>query len=99
MKKSIGDPYDPLAGWIGIELGVGVALFVACTVGFRTALGLGVSRARLVGAAAALATIPLGTEWSAAAQLAALTLIVVAALVTEARADHGIDFLQVDPRS
>ena len=93
MKKSIGDPYNPLAGWIGVELGVGVALFVACTVGFRTTLGLGVSRARLVGAVAALATIPLGTEWSAAGQLGALMLIVAAALVTEARADHEIDFL------
>ena len=81
LKKAVGDPYDPLAGWIGMELGVGVALFAACTVGFRTTLGLGVSRSRLVAAAAALATIPLGTEWSAAGQLAALTAIVVAALV------------------
>ena len=66
LKKAVGDPYDPLAGWIGIELGVGVALFAACTVGFRTTLGIGVSRSRLVAAAAALATIPIGTEWSAA---------------------------------
>ncbi len=85
MKKSIGDPFDALDEWIGIELGVGVALFVACTVGFRTTLGLGVSRGRLVAAAAALATIPVGTEWSAAGQLAALLLIVVSALAVEAR--------------
>ena len=58
MKKSIGDPFDALDEWIGIELGVGVALFVFSTVGFRTTLGLGVSRGRLVAAAAALATIP-----------------------------------------
>ena len=65
LKKAVGDPYEPLAGWIGTELGVGVALFAACTVGFRTTLGIGVSRSRLVAAAAALATIPIGTEWSA----------------------------------
>jgi low temperature requirement protein LtrA len=99
MKKAVGDPYDPLVGWIGIELGVGVALFVVCTVGFRTTLGLGVSRARLVSAVAALATIPLGTEWSAAAQLGALMLIVAAALLVEARADHEMDFLHVDGRT
>ena len=85
MKKTIGDPYDSLGGWFGLELGVGVALFVVCTVGFRTTLGLGFSRGRLTAAAAALATIPLGTAWSASAQLAALTAIVVAALLVEAR--------------
>jgi low temperature requirement protein LtrA len=85
LKKAVGDPYDPLAGWIGSELAVGVALFTACTVGFRTTLGLGVSRARLVAAAAALATIPVGTEWTAAGELAALTFIVAGALVVEAR--------------
>jgi low temperature requirement protein LtrA len=88
MKKAVGDPYDPLDNWIGAELGVGVALFVACTVGFRTTLGLGVSRGRLVAAAAALATIPVGAEWSAAGQLAALMLIVAAALLVEARPDE-----------
>jgi low temperature requirement protein LtrA len=87
LKKAIGDPYEPLAGWIGTELGLGVALFTACTVGFRTTLGIGVSRSRLVAATAALATIPVGTEWSAAGELAVLTAIVVAALLVEARRD------------
>ena len=62
-----------------------MALFSASTVGFRQALGIGVSRSRLVAAAAALATIPIGTEWSAAGELAVLTGIVVAALLVEAR--------------
>ncbi len=86
LKKAIGDPYDPLAGWIGVELGVGVALFVWCTVGFCRTLGLGTSVPRLVAGAAALATIPIGTEWTAAAQLAALVAIVAAALVVEGAA-------------
>jgi low temperature requirement protein LtrA len=87
LKKAIGDPYDPLADSIGIELAVGVGLFTACTVGFRRTLGLGTSRARLVAAALALATIPLGTDASAVLQLAALTAIVVGALLVEARAE------------
>jgi low temperature requirement protein LtrA len=85
MKKTVADPYDPLVGWIGLELAVGVALYVACTVGFRTTLGIGVSRSRLVASVAALATIPLGTQWSGASQLAGLTLIVIGALLVEAR--------------
>ena len=89
LKKAIGHPYEPLDGWIGTELGVGVALFTISTVGFRTTLGIGVSRSRLVAAGAALATIPIGTEWSAVGELAVLTAIVVAALLVEAR--HAVE--------
>jgi low temperature requirement protein LtrA len=85
VKKAIGHPYEELGTWVGSELAVGVALFTACTVGFRATLGLPVARARLLAAAAALATIPLGTEWSAAAELVALTAIVVVALVIEGK--------------
>jgi low temperature requirement protein LtrA len=85
LKKAIGDPYDPLGRWIGLELGVGVALFLWCTVGFCRTLGLGRSVPRLLAGAAALATIPIGTEWTAAAQLGALVAIVAAALVAESR--------------
>jgi low temperature requirement protein LtrA len=85
LKKAIGHPYDDLGGWAGLELALGVALFTACTVGFRATLGLGISRERLLAAAAALATIPLGVGWSALAQLLALTAIMIAALVVEGR--------------
>ena len=85
LKKAIGHPYDELGTWVGLELAVGVALFAACTTGFRSTLGLGISRVRLAAAVAALATIPLGLYWSALAQLVALTAIVLAALVLEAR--------------
>jgi low temperature requirement protein LtrA len=83
LKKAIGGPYDALDGWIGIELAVGVALFLWCTVGFSRTLGLGTSTPRLVAGAAALATIPIGTEWTAAGQLALLTAIVALALAVE----------------
>jgi low temperature requirement protein LtrA len=90
LKKAIGHPYDELGSWVGVELAVGVALFTACTVGFRATLGLGTSGARLFAAVAALATIPLGTRLSAATQLVALTAIVVGALVLETRS-HEVD--------
>ena len=93
LKKAIGHPYDELGSWVGVELAVGVALFTACTVGFRATLGLGIRRERLLAAGAALATIPLGTQWSAAAQLVALTAIVVGALVIEGK--RRVDLVQL----
>jgi low temperature requirement protein LtrA len=83
LKKAVGAPYEDLDGWIGLELAVGSALFVWCTVGFSRTLGLGTSTTRLVAGAAALATIPIGTELSAAAQVGALTAIVATALLVE----------------
>jgi low temperature requirement protein LtrA len=80
LKKAVGEPYDPLDGWIAGELAAGVALFLACDVGFRRTLGIPRGGARLVAAAVALATIPLGTELAATAQVAALAAIVVLAL-------------------
>jgi len=62
---------------------VGVALFTACEVGFRRTLGLGRSGIRVVAAVAALATIPLGTQLDAKAQVAALAAIVAVALAAE----------------
>jgi low temperature requirement protein LtrA len=84
LKKAVGDPYDALGGWIGVELGVGVALFVWSTVGFCWTIGLGTRAVRLVAGGAALATIPIGTEWAAVSQIAALTAIVALALLAEA---------------
>jgi low temperature requirement protein LtrA len=86
LKKAIGNPYDPLGNWIGLELAVGVALFVACTSGFVKTLGIGARPVRLVAAALAFLTFPIGTQWTAVAQLGALTAIVAAALIIESRA-------------
>ena len=84
LKKAIGDPYDPLDAWIALELASGAALFVACDVGFRRTLGVPRSAIRLVAAVAALLTIPVGSELSAAAQVGALAAIMAGALVAEA---------------
>jgi low temperature requirement protein LtrA len=90
LKKAIGHPYEELGTWVGLELAVGAGLFAVCTVGFRTTLGLGLSRERLLAAGLAFATIPLGVYWSALAQLAALTAIMTGALVLESRS-HEVD--------
>jgi low temperature requirement protein LtrA len=84
LKKAIGAPYDPLAGWIAVGLAGGAALFVACEVGFRRTFGIGRNRIRLLAAATALVTIPLGTEVGAAAQVGALAALLVATLAGEA---------------
>jgi low temperature requirement protein LtrA len=83
LKVAIGDPHEPLDKWIAVELAAGVALFVACDVGFRRALGVAGGRVRLFASAAALATIPLGLEIAASAQVGALAAVVAAALVLE----------------
>jgi low temperature requirement protein LtrA len=85
LKKAVGTPAAELDTWIACELAVGVALFVACDVGFRRALGIPRGGARLVAAAVALATIPLGTELDAKTQITALAAIVVCALLVEGR--------------
>jgi low temperature requirement protein LtrA len=84
LKKAVGDPYDSLDIWIASELAVGAALFAACDVGFRRTLGIPRGEVRLLAAAAMLATIPLGTEVAAVAQVGALAAIVTLALVVEA---------------
>jgi low temperature requirement protein LtrA len=83
LKKAIGDPYDPLGGWIAVGLALGGALFLACEVGFRRTFGIARNQIRLVASAAALATIPLGTEVGAAAQVGAIAALVAAALFAE----------------
>jgi low temperature requirement protein LtrA len=83
LKKAIGDPYDPLDELIAVELGVGAALFFACDVGFRRTLGLRRSEIRLAAAAFMLATIAIGTELAAAAQVGALAVIAALALTVE----------------
>ena len=89
LKKAVADPDDPLGGLIAVELAAGVALFLACEVGFRRTLGIGRSGARLAAAAVALTTIPLGTELDATAQIAALAAIVALALIVEGWRGRG----------
>ena len=83
LKKAVGDPYEPLGSLIAVELAAGTALFLLCEVGFRRTLGIGRSGIRIAAAVAALATIPLGTELDAKAEIGALAGIVALALAVE----------------
>jgi len=83
LKKATGAPYDPLDGWIATELAFGVALFAASDVGFRRTLGIPRGGVRLVAAALAVLTIPLGTETRAIWQVGALAAIVSVAIAAE----------------
>ena len=83
LKKAVGDPYDPLDAWIAGGLAGGAALFIACDVGFRRTFGVARSHVRLVASAAALTTMPLGTEVGAAAQIGVIAAVVTAALAAE----------------
>jgi low temperature requirement protein LtrA len=83
LKKAIGDPYDPLDGWIAVALAGGTALFIVCEVGFRRTFGIARNDARLVAAVAVLAVIPLGTELGAAVQVGVTAALVTAGLAAE----------------
>jgi low temperature requirement protein LtrA len=83
LKKGTGHAYDSLTGAQALALGGGVALFLAADVAFRRVLRLGRSVHRAVAAVAALATVPLGSEVAAAAQLGALVLVLALALAGE----------------
>jgi low temperature requirement protein LtrA len=86
IKTAIGHAYDPLETAQALVLGGGVALFLAADVGFRRVLGLGRSLHRAVAALLALATVPLGSEVAAVAQLAALVVLLAVALAGEGTA-------------
>jgi len=90
IKKAIGHAYDPLATAEALVLGGGVALFLAADVAFRRILGLGRSPHRALAAVLALATIPLGSEVAAVAQLAALVVVLAAALAGEGAIRRGV---------
>ena len=83
LKKALGAPYEQLETVFALELAAGVALFAACDAGFRKTMSISANRARLVAAALALATVPLGTQVSATAQVAVLAVLVSLAVAVE----------------
>ncbi len=89
IKKGVGHAYDPLDAAEALVLGGGVALFLAADVAFRRVLGLGRAPHRTVAAVLALATVPLGTEVAAVAQVAALVVVLAAALAGETSISPG----------
>ena len=83
IKKVTGHPGDHLHLAQALQLGGGIALFMLGDLLFRRTLAIGAVRWRAVAVVAALATVPLGLELSAAAQLLALVLFVAGALALE----------------
>jgi low temperature requirement protein LtrA len=84
-KEATGHVFDALDFEPAFGLAVGLSVFLVGDVFFRRTLELGAGSARLAAAALAPAAIPLGTELSAFAELAALVALTVTALATEAR--------------
>ena len=89
LKKATGHAFDGLGDEQALMLAVGVSVFILGDVLFRRALRIGPSANRLAVAILAPATIPLGTQVSAFAQLAALVALIVAALAAEQRPDRA----------
>jgi low temperature requirement protein LtrA len=83
LKAATGHPYDELSSAEALMLGGGVALYLAADVVFRRILGLGRAPHRAVAAVLAVATVPLGTQVAAVAQIAVLVAILAAALGAE----------------
>jgi low temperature requirement protein LtrA len=79
LKKAIPDPLGDFGWETALVLPVGTALFVGADTAELRVLGIPFGRGRVVAVFAVLATIPIGLL-SAAAQVAAIALIMAAAL-------------------
>jgi low temperature requirement protein LtrA len=86
LESAIAHPVDPLSFPRSLALAGGAACFLVGDALFRRTLSIGVTRWRLLAAALALAALPLGTEASAVAEVAALVAVLVGCLVVELRA-------------
>jgi low temperature requirement protein LtrA len=83
LERAIGHAFDELDFARALALGGGTALYLAGHALFRRILRLSFRPWRALAAALALATIPLGTEASALAQLAAVVVALGTCLVLE----------------
>jgi low temperature requirement protein LtrA len=85
LEVAIAHPYDELGIDPAVFLAGGAALFLLGDAAFRRVLGIGSGTRRALTAAALLATIPLGTEGSAVAQLAPLVAVFSLSFLRTAR--------------
>jgi low temperature requirement protein LtrA len=86
LEQAIGHSGEPLPFARSLALGGGVALFFLGDALFRRTLSIGTMRWRLLAAALALATVPLGREIAAVAELGCLFAFVLGCLLLELRA-------------
>jgi low temperature requirement protein LtrA len=85
IEAAVAHPSEHLHTAQALALCGGVALFLGADAWFRSVLGLGRGARRLVAALAVLLAVPVGTTASAAAGLAATTLLLTGALALEGR--------------
>ena len=90
LKKATGHGFHELSSEPALMLTAGVAAFLLGDAMFRRTLAIGTNASRLVAAALAFVTIPLGTEVSAFAQLLALVALLAAALSLERTATRAL---------
>jgi|SRR5215211_686370 len=89
LEQAIGHAADPLSFARSLALGGGVALFLLGDSLFRWTLSIGRPGWRLLAAALALATIPLGTEASAVVELGAQFVVLAGCLAMELAAESS----------
>jgi low temperature requirement protein LtrA len=85
LEVGIAHPFDALERDPAVFLAGGAALFLLGDAAFRALLRIGSPTGRVVTAAVLLATIPLGTEGSALAQLALLVAVFSLSFLRTAR--------------
>ena len=83
LKKAIPDPTDSLDGLTAAALAGGTAMFLLADAALRRVLAIAPGRTLVLASVAVLPTVALGTSVSAASQVAALTAIVAAAIVSD----------------
>ncbi len=89
LRTVTGHAFASLPQAQAIALGGGTAIFLAGEALFRRTLGLGAARGRSVTALLVLASIPIGSNVSAALQLIVLVALFVAMLIGESRRPSG----------
>jgi low temperature requirement protein LtrA len=90
LESAIAHPLDSLSFARSLALAGGAACFLTGDALFRRTLSIGDTRWRLTAAALALATLPLGTEASAVAEVAALVAVLLGCLLMELRGRRRI---------
>ncbi|MCO5970391.1 low temperature requirement protein A [Actinoallomurus soli] len=89
VKKAMAHPVEALHTGPAVALGAGVAAYLLGDAAFRRILRIGSPAIRVGAAVLSLAAIPVGALLAGEAELIALVLIIVAALLTERRSTGG----------
>ena len=89
LRTVTGHAFASLALAPAIALGAGASIFLVGEALYRRTLAIGAARARALTALLALATVPIGTQASAALQLVVLVALFVVMLVTQSRSPEA----------